>query len=185
MSSLGGGNSTAGSGSPIEGSAQRSPLFLNSADNSSPWSPEAAGGAFAAALDRKAVGLFRAALQARGDNRKRVQAEAVTWDRRRHRVEGCGLVKSITYQCANGHRWDRRPMGCGLRLCPYCARRTRARMQERCHRPPYESHSGSAKRSHLQFGEAEPGQFGEAEPPWFGQAEPAEFGRTGSLIWTG
>ena len=41
-----------------------------------------------------------------------------------------------------------------------------------CHRPPYESHSGSPKRSHRQFGQTEPGQFGRTEPPWFGQAEP-------------
>lgn len=43
-----------------------------------------------------------------------------------------------------------------------------------CHRPPYESHSSSAKRSHREFGQVEPGQFGEAEPPWFGQAEPRD-----------
>ena len=34
----------------------------------------------------------------------------------------------------------------------------------------HESHSGSAMRSHLQFGHADPGWFGEAEPPWLGHA---------------
>ena len=51
-----------------------------------------------------------------------------------------------------------------------------------CHRPPYESHSSSVKRSHRGFGQVEPGQFGQVEPPWFGEAEPRARSSRKSMI---
>jgi len=63
-----------------------------------------------------------------------------------------------------------------MMLIPAQILKTGRRLKVRCHRPPYESHSGSPKRSHREFGQVEPGQFGRTEPPWFGQAEPPAAG---------
>jgi hypothetical protein len=126
-------------------SGAAAPLFLNSGDISSPPpSPDqarrdAAGQAVVDALF-KVSHRFRddadnacadLRINARGENYQELYDLAQTWYLRALRVRDCGRLKSIPYRCKNGHRWEVAPMGCGLRLCPFCERRASGHVRRR------------------------------------------------------
>ena len=130
---------------PEHGGKPTPPLFLTSGDKSlsakARWEQlrQAAGELVVAAMFSIANRFADAADDALADSRVNVDSgdymslreTGNVWRLRASRVQDCGRLKSIPYQCANGHRWEVVPMGCGLRLCPHCERRASMHVRER------------------------------------------------------